>query len=50
MLNPEQKQLVTSTLRSIIDMAILPTLWQMPFWARIAIGATAFGVLVWVLR
>jgi hypothetical protein len=50
MLNPEQKQLITSTLQSILNSAVMSTVWQLPLWARLALGAGAFGVLFWMLQ
>jgi hypothetical protein len=48
-MNDDQKRLVTSTLKSVLDAAILSSIWQMPLWMRVGLGLLAFGVLFTVL-
>jgi hypothetical protein len=49
-MNDQQKQLIASTLHSILNSALMSTIWQLPLWARIALGAGAFGVLYYIAR
>ena len=49
-MNEEQQRLVMTTLRSVLDTVIMSSIWQMPLWLRLAAGADAFAVLLYVLR
>jgi len=44
-MTPDQQNLVRSTLKSILDAALMSSIWQLPLWARIALGAAAFALL-----
>ena len=44
-MNADQENLVKSTLKSVLDAALMSSIWQLPLWARIALGATAFALL-----
>lgn len=41
----EQRGLVKSVLRTLVDQAVASTLWRLPIAARVAIGVIAFGLL-----
>lgn len=48
-MTPDQENLVRSTLKSVLDSALLSTIWQLPLWARIALGAAAFAALYYMM-
>ena len=45
----EQRGLIKSVLRTLVDNAVASTLWGLPLAARVAIGAIAFGLLFLLL-
>ena len=44
----QQKQLIESTLQSILNSAVMSTIWQLPLWARVSLGVAAFGLLFYL--
>jgi hypothetical protein len=48
--NADQENLVKSTLKSVLDAALMSSIWQLPLWTRIAIGAIAFALLYAIAR
>jgi hypothetical protein len=48
-MNQDQEQLVKSTLKSVLDAALLASIWQLPLWLRVLVGVLAFGGLFYLV-
>jgi hypothetical protein len=47
--NQDQHNLVMATLKSILDAALMSSIWQLPLWLRIIVGTVAFGLLFYIV-